>query len=211
MEADVGPVIVAAAENEIASAVEQAGGKAVLTDPGLPSGSDRVAAALHTCDAVGQYRFVVNLQGDLPLMDPAGVRRCLTPLACESIDISTLAAMITDQAEIANPDVVKAIADFDSGADIAIASDFVRQLPIGATAPFWHHIGIYGYRREALEEFVKLPVSRREEERKLEQMRAMDNGMTIAVARVDSIPFGVDTPADLERARRAIGHIASGG
>ena len=115
------------------------------------------------------------------------------------------AAEITDQEEVASPDVVKAITAFGLGLDVAVARDFVRQVPPGAVGPFWHHIGIYAYRREALEKFVSLPVSPRERDRKLEQMRAMDNAMPIAVVRVDTVPFGVDTPADLERARREIG------
>ncbi|MGI9463377.1 MAG: 3-deoxy-manno-octulosonate cytidylyltransferase [Aestuariivirgaceae bacterium] len=209
VEAAVGPVLVAAAESEIVTAVTQAGGDAVLTDPDLASGSDRIAAALAQRDPGGRYRFVINLQGDLPLIDPGAVRRCLAALASPDIQISTLAARITDDAEIANPDIVKALADLE-GQDLARADDFVRHLPDQAVAPFWHHIGIYGYRRDALDDFVKLPVSRHEKERRLEQMRAMDNGMTIAVARVDSIPFGVDTPADLDRARREIGALASG-
>ena len=209
MEAAVGPVLVAVAEQELADVVKAAGGDAVVTDPDLPSGSDRIFAALKARDPDRQFRFIVNLQGDLPLMDPHSIRRCLAPLASHEMQISTLAAEITDRQEVANPDVVKAIADFASGSDVAVARDFLRQLPRDAPGPFWHHIGIYAYRREALEAFVGLPVSPRERERKLEQMRAMDNGMPIAVVRVDTIPFGVDTPADLDRARREMGQSPS--
>lgn len=208
LEAEVGPVLVAAAEQEIVDVVLAAGGEAVLTDPDLPSGSDRIAAALKSRDPDRHYRFVINLQGDLPLMDPQSIRRCLAPLANNEIQISTLAAEITDDEEVANRDVVKAIAEWGTGASFAMARDFVRRLPAGAVGPFWHHIGIYAYRRSALEEFVALPVSARERARKLEQMRALDNAMPIAVVRVDTIPFGVDTPADLSRARREIGRRA---
>ncbi|NNE24694.1 MAG: 3-deoxy-manno-octulosonate cytidylyltransferase, partial [Rhizobiales bacterium] len=204
IEARVGPVLVAVAEQEIVDVVAAAGGDAVVTDPDLPSGSDRIFAALQARDPNGQFRFIINLQGDLPLMDPQSINQCLAPLADEEMQISTLAAEITDRHEIANLDVVKAIVDFSPGSDVAVAQDFVRQIPEEASGPFWHHIGIYAYRREALETFVGLPVSPRERERKLEQMRAMDNGMPIAVVRVDTVPFGVDTPADLDRARREI-------
>ncbi len=203
--ANVGPVLVAAAEQEIVDVVVAAGGEAVLTDPELPSGSDRIAAALALRDPDRRFRFVINLQGDLPLMDPVSIRRCLAPLADERIDIATLAAKITDPHEITTPDVVKAIADLETDAGYALADDFVRQVPDAAAGPFWHHIGIYAYRRSALERFVALPVSQRERDRRLEQMRAMDNAMPIAVVRVDTIPFGVDTPADLDRARLEIG------
>ena len=207
IEADIGPVLVAAAEAEVVDAVLAAGGDAVLTDPGLPSGSDRISAALQARDPDRKYLFVVNLQGDLPLMDPAFISRCLGPLANDDVQISTLAAEITDPEEITSPDVVKAIADFEHNSDYAIATDFVRRLPENAAGPFWHHIGLYAYRREALERFVVLAVSERERARKLEQMRAMDNAMPIAIVRVDTIPFGVDTRADLSRARREIGGL----
>ena len=203
-EAEIGPALVAVAEAEVAEPVERAGGRAVVTDPDLPSGSDRIAAALAEADPDRKYRYVVNLQGDLPLMDPASIRTCLAPLADQEIDIATLAAEIDDEAEVSSADVVKVIADLAGVDGYTMANDFVRQLPKNAKPPFWHHIGIYAYRRDSLERFVSLPVSDRERERKLEQMRALDNAMTIAVSRVDTIPFGVDTPADLERARTEI-------
>ncbi len=199
-EADAGPVLVAAAEKAIADAVRAAGGRAVLTDPDLPSGSDRIAAALAAYDPQRRYGIVINLQGDLPTMNPADIRRCAEALRDTGADIATLAAEIHDPAEAANPNVVKAIAPLD-GKAVAMAEDFVRELPEGAEGPFFHHVGIYAYRRQALERFVSLPPSERERQRKLEQMRALDNGMTIAVARVERAPFGVDAPEDLERAR----------
>ncbi len=204
-EADIGPVLVAAAEEAIAEAVRAAGGEAVLTDPALPSGSDRIAAALDAHDPRRRYGVVVNLQGDLPAMDPADIRHCAEALRRTGADIATLAAEIRDPEEIANPNVVKAVAPLDRE-PVAMATDFVRELPGDAEGPFFHHIGIYAYRRPALERFVSMPPSPRERERRLEQMRALDNGMTIAVARVAHAPFGVDAPEDLERARHILGH-----
>jgi len=201
LAADVGAVLVAAADQAIVDVMRAAGGEAVLTDPALPSGSDRVASALALEDPSGRYRFVVNLQGDLPGIDPGAVRACLRPLDDPGVDIATLAAEIRDPAEAASASVVKAIADLGPGRDTALASDFRRQLEHPGQGRHWHHIGIYAYRRAALEKFVALPPSRREVERRLEQLRALDAGMKIAVARVDTAPFGVDTPADLERAR----------
>jgi 3-deoxy-manno-octulosonate cytidylyltransferase (CMP-KDO synthetase) len=204
MAAETGPVLVAAAENEIVDAIAAAGGEAVLTDPDLPSGSDRIAQALALRDPDRRYRFVINLQGDLPLIEPAAIVRSRDALFGLDADMATLIAEIDDQREIADPNVVKALVGPFDDDGLAMAQDFVRQLPGQALPPYWHHIGIYAYRRDALERFVTLPASVREAERKLEQMRALDNAMTIAAARVDSIPFGVDTPADLERARQVL-------
>ncbi len=203
-EAGVGPVLVAAAEQAIADAVRAAGGEAVLTDPDLPSGSDRIAAALAAHDPQRHFGIVINLQGDLPTMNPADVRRSAEALRLTGADIATLAAEIHDPEEAANPNVVKALAPLHRE-PVALAEDFVRELPAGAEGPFFHHVGIYAYRREALERFVALPPSEREQARRLEQMRALDNGMTIAVARVEKAPFGVDAPEDLERARAILG------
>lgn len=207
-EANVGHVLVAAAEAEIANAVRVAGGDAIVTDPKLASGSDRVAAALALRDKKQQYAHVVNLQGDLPTIDPLAVQRCLAGLTNPGVDISTIAAEITAGIERDNPNIVKAIAPLSSTREVAFARDFVRDLPPGAAPPWWHHIGIYAYHRSALERFVTLPPSAREKERSLEQMRALDNGMKIAVVKVDSVPLGVDTHADLERARILLKDIA---
>jgi len=201
LEAGVGRVAVAAAEPEIVQVVEAYGLEAVLTDPDLPSGSDRIAVAVKEIDPQRHFGIVVNLQGDLPSIEPSVVRACLDALSLPGADISTVAALITDTAEATDPNVVKAIAPLAGAEGPVKAADFVRRLPEGAEPPFWHHIGIYAYRRSALERFVSLPPSARESERRLEQMRALDAGMTIAVARVDTVPLGVDTPADLERAR----------
>jgi 3-deoxy-manno-octulosonate cytidylyltransferase (CMP-KDO synthetase) len=203
-EANVGRVVVAAAEAEIVEAVEAHGGEAVLTDPGLPSGSDRIAAALAEIDPDRRYGTVLNLQGDLPTVEPEVVRACLRALALPGADLATVAALIGDAAEALNPNVVKALAPLAGAAGPVVAEDFVRTLPQGAPPPYWHHIGIYAFRREALERFVALPPSEREKARRLEQMRALDAGMTIAIVRVDTVPLGVDTPADLERARKLI-------
>ncbi len=201
LAAGIGRVVVAAADAEIVAVVEAHGLEAVLTAEDLPSGSDRVAAAIRRIDPERHYDVVVNLQGDLPMIEPAVVRACLDALSFPGADISTVAALVVDPDEAANPNVVKAIAALAESSGPVEARDFVRRLPEGARPPFWHHIGIYAYRRAALERFVALPPSAREVERRLEQMRALDNAMSIAIARVDTVPLGVDTPADLERAR----------
>ncbi len=204
VEAKVGQVLVAAAENEIAEVVKAHGGDAIVTDPNLPSGSDRVAAALRLRDPAGRYDFVLNLQGDLPAIDPLAIQRCLAGLTNETVDISTIAVLIADPADVANPNIVKAIAPLGADREVAFARDFVRRVGPEHQPPYWHHIGLYAYRRAALERFVALPVSQREAERRLEQMRALDNGMRIAVVRVDTVPLGVDTPAELEIARQLL-------
>lgn len=204
VESGVGQVLVAAAENEIAAAVRAHGGDAIVTNPALPSGSDRIAEALSLRDPQRRFQFVVNLQGDLPTIDALAIRRCLAGLGNATADISTIAAPIETAADAANPNIVKAIAPLNDQREVAFARDFVRELRPEDQPPYWHHIGLYAYRRPVLEHFVALPVSPREAERKLEQMRAMDNGMRIAVVRVDSVPLGVDTPADLEAARRLL-------
>jgi 3-deoxy-manno-octulosonate cytidylyltransferase (CMP-KDO synthetase) len=202
--ANIGHVLVAAAENQIAEAIRAAGGDAMTTEPRLPSGSDRIAAALALRDASRRFQYIVNLQGDLPTIDPLSVRRCLAGLTNDSVDIATIAALITDEADVANPNIVKAIAPLEGEREVAYARDFVRNVDPEMQAPFWHHIGVYAYRRESLERFVSLPVSTREKNRSLEQMRALDNDMKIAVVKVDAVPLGVDTPADLEIARRQL-------
>ena len=201
LEADIGPVAVACADPEIADAVTRAGGTAVLTDPSLPSGSDRVHAALAQLDPQGRHDVVVNLQGDLPTMPPAQLRAVITPLADPAIDIATLVAPITAPEEAAAPSVVKAACAFDRGRAVSPALYFSRVPIPSGDGPLWHHIGIYAYRRAALARFVSLPESPLERRERLEQLRALEAGMRIACARVDHAPFGVDTPADLERAR----------
>jgi 3-deoxy-manno-octulosonate cytidylyltransferase (CMP-KDO synthetase) len=203
-EARIGQVLVAAAELEIVNAVKAQGGDAIVTDPHLPSGSDRIAQALELRDPDRCWEYVVNIQGDLPTIDPLSIRRCLAGLLNESVEISTIAVRIDDPHDLENPNIVKAIAPLSDSREVAFARDFVRELGPGHQPPYWHHIGMYAYRRAALERFVSLPVSQREKERRLEQMRALDNGMRIAVVRVDSVPLGVDTPAELEIARQML-------
>jgi 3-deoxy-manno-octulosonate cytidylyltransferase (CMP-KDO synthetase) len=201
VEANVGQVLVAAAELAIVNAVKAHGGDAIMTDPKLASGSDRISAALDIRDPRGNFDFVVNLQGDLPTIEPLAVQRCLAGLVNERVDISTIAARISDEADVANPNIVKAIAPLSDEREVAFARDFLRRPGPDLGPVYWHHIGVYAYRRQALERFVNLPASANEEKRQLEQMRALDNDMKIAVVRVDSLPLGVDTPADLEAAR----------
>ena len=200
-EANVGQVLVAAAEVKIVEIIRNHGGDAIVTDPALPSGSDRIAAALKMRDIHEKFEYVVNLQGDLPTVDPLAVRRCLAGLTNEQVDIATIAALIENDEDIKNPNVVKAIASLGKDREVAYARDFVREVGPEHEAPYWHHIGVYAYRRQSLSRFVSLPVSTRETLRKLEQMRALDNDMRIAVVRVDSVPLGVDTSADLEAVR----------
>ncbi len=195
-EADIGPVVVAAAENEIAEAAAQYGAKAVLTDPDLPSGSDRIKAALDSLDKDRKHDIVINVQGDIPTISPLSIRAALTPLEEPSVDISTLVAEIKNQEELLNPNVVKAVL-----AASGRALYFSRALVPTGSGPVYHHIGLYGYRRKALERFVQLQPSPLELRERLEQLRALEDGMVISAAVVDDIPLGVDDLDDLERAR----------
>ena len=203
-EAELGPVAVACGEAEVAEAVERAGGIAVLTDPDLPSGSDRIHAALQTLDPAGRHDVVINLQGDLPAIDPSYLAKVLRPLEL-GYDIGTLVAPVASAEEALSPSVVKCVCAFPEGAEVAPALCFSRNPVPGGEGPLWHHIGIYAYRREALGQFVSLPPSALEQREKLEQLRALEAGMRIGAVRVPGAPFGVDTPADLEHARRLLG------
>ncbi|MGC2854845.1 3-deoxy-manno-octulosonate cytidylyltransferase [Novispirillum sp. DQ9] len=205
MEVAIGPVVVACAEAEIADAVTAAGGAAVLTDPDLPSGSDRVWQAVGRFDAAGRHDVIVNVQGDLPTLDPALIQASLEPFAAGSTaDITTLVCEITDPEERTNPNVVKAVVGFRDGARTGRGLYFSRATVPHGDGPLWHHIGLYAYRRSALARFVALPPGVLENREKLEQLRALENGMTIDCVRVDTVPLGVDTPADLEKARRTL-------
>ncbi len=204
MEAGIGPVVVAAAEEAIADTVIAAGGMVVLTNPDHPSGSDRVWEAVCLIDPQGKYNVVVNVQGDLPTIDPAAIRAVLAPLSDAGVDIATLGAVITDAGERTNPNVVKAVVEMGSGADTGRALYFTRATAPWGDGPLFHHIGLYAYRRAALERFVSLPPAQLEQREKLEQLRALANGMTIALARVDIVPLGVDTIEDLDRARHML-------
>lgn len=202
--AGVGPVVVAAAEPAIREAVEIAGGRAVMTEPALPSGSDRVFAALERIDAAYAHDVVVNLQGDLPALDPSHIRAVVDALAASGADMATLAAEIEDEADRSNTNVVKAVVAWDVSGSRGRALYFTRaQAPFG-DGPLFHHVGLYAYRREALARFVTLEPSALEKRERLEQLRALEAGMSIAVALIDEVPLSVDTPDDLERARRLL-------
>jgi 3-deoxy-manno-octulosonate cytidylyltransferase (CMP-KDO synthetase) len=202
MAAKLGPVVVAAADPEIAASIAAAGGSAVLTDPNLPSGSDRVFAALQAVDPQGRHDVIVNLQGDLPALEPETIRAVLDALA--GADIATLAAEITDLAERDNPAVVKAVVAWETSGRKGRALYFTRSTAPSGDGALFHHIGIYAFTRDALARFVALPPSPLEKREKLEQLRALEANMRIAVARVDRVPLSVDTPADLERANRIL-------
>jgi 3-deoxy-manno-octulosonate cytidylyltransferase (CMP-KDO synthetase) len=200
-EADIGPVAVACGDPEIAAAVQAAGGRAVLTDPSLPSGSDRVHAALKELDPDAIHDIVVNLQGDFPTLDPNGLRLVITPLADAAVDIGTLVVPINDEIEATTVSFVKAACAFAPGQTVAPALYFSRQPIPWGLGPRWHHVGIYAYRRAVLDRYVALPPSPLEQREQLEQLRALENGMRIACVRMEHGPFGVDTAEDLERAR----------
>jgi 3-deoxy-manno-octulosonate cytidylyltransferase (CMP-KDO synthetase) len=201
-EAGVGPVVVAAAEEAIAEAVRAHGGTAVLTDPDLPSGSDRIVRALAAVDPERRFAQVINLQGDLPALDPAAIRAVLRPLRELGSDVATIAVATEDAGERADPNVVKAVIAFDRERPrLGRALYFTRATAPSGPGPVWHHIGIYAWRRAALERFARLPQSPLERRERLEQLRALEDGMSIGVALVDTVPLGVDTPADLARAR----------
>jgi 3-deoxy-manno-octulosonate cytidylyltransferase (CMP-KDO synthetase) len=202
--AGIGPVAVAAADAELADVVREAGAVVVLTDPALPSGSDRVHAALAVLDPAGAHDVVVNLQADFPTIRAAQLRAVLDPLDDPAIDIGTLVAPIRDAEEAVAPSVVKAACAFAEGRAVAPVLYFSRApIPYG-DGPRWHHIGIYAYRREALARYVAAPESALERRERLEQLRALEAGLRIGCARIAPGPFGVDTPADLERARREL-------
>jgi 3-deoxy-manno-octulosonate cytidylyltransferase (CMP-KDO synthetase) len=203
-EAAIGPVAVACGEIEIATAIRDAGGRAVLTDPALPSGSDRVHAALAELDPERTHDVVVNLQGDVPTLDPAQLRLVVSALADPANDIGTLVVPIQSAEEAATASFVKAACAFGEGQTVAPALYFSRQAIPWGDGPRWHHVGIYAYRRDALDRFVALPPSRLEQREGLEQLRALEAGMRIACARMPHGLFGVDTPADLERARHLL-------
>ncbi len=200
IEAEVGPVVVATDDARIVEAVEAAGGRAVITRADHQSGSDRIFEALAAVDPDGVYDVVVNIQGDLPTIERTAVCACLAPLDNAAVDIATLAAPILRAEEKDDPNVVKAV-----GAEIAPrrlrALYFTRARAPWGEGPLLHHIGLYAYRRAALARFVALPPSPLERRERLEQLRALEAGMRIDIAVVDTPPLGVDAPEDLERAR----------
>jgi 3-deoxy-manno-octulosonate cytidylyltransferase (CMP-KDO synthetase) len=207
IKAATGPVIVAAAEQEIADEIMRAGGEAVLTDASLPSGSDRVHQAMRRYDPDRRFTAVINLQGDLPALDPLALSRVEQTLADSGAAIATLAAPITHPEDAENPAVVKAIAAWNSAGNRGRALYFTRGRSPYGEGPLFHHVGIYAFTREALDRFIALPVSPLENREKLEQLRAIEAGMHIEVGRIDEVPLSVDTPEDLERARRILSSL----
>jgi 3-deoxy-manno-octulosonate cytidylyltransferase (CMP-KDO synthetase) len=203
MEAKAGRVVVATDSAEILAAVEKAGGEAVMTRADHPSGSDRIHEAIMTLDPARRAGIIVNLQGDLPTLDPRLVTDCIAPLSDPATDIATLAAVISEDEEKTNPNVVKVVGT-PIGEGRLRALYFTRATAPYGEGPLHHHIGIYAYRRASLERFVSLPQGTLEKREKLEQLRALEAQMRIDVSIVDTVPLGVDTPADLERARRLI-------
>ncbi|MGD9638045.1 MAG: 3-deoxy-manno-octulosonate cytidylyltransferase [Alphaproteobacteria bacterium] len=199
-EAKIGKVLVACGEEEIANVVNKEGETAILTDPNLPSGSDRIFAALETFDKEGKHKIIVNVQGDLPTIDPQMIRDSLLPLEDEEVDIATLVAKTTTPEENASPNVVKAVTAFAEGKRVARALYFTRTTAPYGEGDIFHHIGLYAYRRASLAKFISLPQGILEKREKLEQLRALENGMRIDATLVNKAPFGVDTKEDLDRA-----------
>jgi 3-deoxy-manno-octulosonate cytidylyltransferase (CMP-KDO synthetase) len=200
--AALGPVVVACGEAEIAAAVTAEGGKAIMTAADLPSGSDRVAAALAVVDPARRHDIIINLQGDLPGFEPDGLRQLCAVLEDPAYDIATLVAPVESAGEAAAPSVVKAVCAFAPGAAAAPALYFSRNIVPHGPGPVWHHVGVYAYRRAALARFVALPPSPLELRETLEQLRALEAGMRIGCAAIARAPLGVDTPEDLARMRQ---------
>ena len=203
MEAAIGPVVVACDDERVAEAVHKEGGKAVMTRSDHPSGSDRIHEAACKVDPEGRHDIIVNVQGDLPTIDPKVIRAAIVPLADREVDLATLTVEITVEHERTDPNVVKVVGS-PVGPNRLRALYFTRATAPYGEGPRYHHIGLYAYRREALARFVALPPSPLEQREKLEQLRAIEAGMRIDVTVVDEVPRGVDTPADLETARRAL-------
>jgi 3-deoxy-manno-octulosonate cytidylyltransferase (CMP-KDO synthetase) len=201
--AEIGPVVVASGDREIADLVERAGGRAVLTDPDLPTGSDRIHAAISALDPQGAHDAVINLQGDMPMLDPAAIRVALAALADPETDIATLAAEIGDPAALHETSVNKVAAGFADPTRPTRALYFSKAPMPWGEGPHYEHIGLYAYRRAALDRFVRLPRGVLEQRERLEQLRALEAGMRISVSLIDPAQLGVqvDTPADLARAR----------
>ena len=199
--AAVGPVVVACGDAAIADAIRTAGGEAVMTDPDLASGSDRVHQAVERIDPEGAHDAVINVQGDLPTIDPGIIAAAIGPLDEPGVDISTLAAEISEARERSDPNVVKAVLALPDRATTGRALYFSRATVPSGDGPLYHHIGLYAFRRTALARFVSLPASLLERRERLEQLRALEAGMRIDAVLVDTVPLGVDTPADLTRAR----------
>ena len=205
IEAGIGRVVVACGDRPILEAVEAAGGEAVLTDPNHPSGSDRVWEAVRKVDPEGRHDIIVNVQGDVPTLEGALIRRSLEPLVLDpAADIATLVCPIADPAEIPRTSVNKAVVSWRPDRRIGRCLYFSKSVVPWGEGPVLHHIGLYAYRRAALERFVSLPPSPLELREKLEQLRALEAGLRIDAIEVETVPLGVDTPDDLEQARRML-------
>lgn len=205
-EANIGPVYVACGDNEIAHIVRDAGEQAIITDSGIPSGTDRIHQALQTIDPRKQLHKIINVQGDLPTLDPTIIQQTAHILTNPHVDIATIVTPITDDTERQNPHVVKVALAQKPDTTIARALYFSRSCIPANAGEHFHHIGIYGYTRAALDRFVSLPVSPLEKREQLEQLRALENDMRIDVDIAYTTPLGVDTPDDLERARKELTH-----
>jgi 3-deoxy-manno-octulosonate cytidylyltransferase (CMP-KDO synthetase) len=202
MAAGIGRVIVATDSTEIKAVVQAAGGEAVMTRTDHTVGSDRIFEALNKVDPDGEIECVVNLQGDFPTIDPAILKASLIPLADKAVHIGTLASIIEDDEERTNPNVVKVVGTPVGNPSRLRALYFTRATAPHGDGPHYHHIGVYAYRRSALERYVSLKPAPLETRERLEQLRALEDGMRIDVTIVDTVPRGVDTPPDLERARK---------
>ncbi len=197
-KADIGEVLVACGDEEIYQCVNDNGGRAILTDPDLPSGSDRIHSALLQYDTNGGYDIIINMQGDLPHLPDGALQSCLKVLDNKAYDVSSLAVIMRDEADINNPDIVKIMMAEEE------AYGFSRSpVPYGE-GDFYHHLGIYGFRREALQRFVALPPSALEKRERLEQWRILENGMRIGIGIIDEVPVSVDVPADIAKAEAYI-------
>ena len=209
-EAGIGPVRVATDSGEIAEAVRRAGGEAVMTREDHLNGSSRIFEAVQSLDPNGRHDVIVNLQGDLPTIDPRAIATAIEPLADPLVDIATLACVITRDEERLDPSVVKAVGSELSPRRLR-ALYFTRATAPSGPGPLLHHVGLYAYRRAALERYVALPPSPLEVREKLEQLRAIEAGMRIDIMLVGDVPLGVDTPKDLERARAVLERRALSG
>jgi 3-deoxy-manno-octulosonate cytidylyltransferase (CMP-KDO synthetase) len=203
MEAGIGEVVVATPDAVVAEVVAHAGGRVQMTRHDHPSGSDRIHEALTALDPEGRHDVVVNVQGDLPTIDPATIRAVLEPMADAAVDLATLVARITREEERTASQVVKMVGSEGAPGRFRCLY-FTRATAPGGEGPLWHHIGLYAWRRAALARFVALPPSPLETREKLEQLRALEAGMRIDAVAVDAVPLGVDTPEDLARAREML-------
>ena len=201
-EANIAHVIVAAGNVEIKEAIETIGGEAILTNPDHASGSDRIYEALNKYDKESKFDTIINLQGDLPNIHKDALSKIVSLLESSNADISTLGVKISSEEEFLNPNIVKAYVKNISESNYV--DDFDRRFDIGKENFLYHHVGIYGYKRKALEAFIGFDQSEAEVERKLEQMRAIENGMKIVLGLIDELPISVDTQEDLEIARRSM-------